>query len=82
MASQPSFVRRVGPDPHAHGQQTPACSGCPDIWELSNGDFAVIGIRVTASLREGLPASAGCGPDEEIVILPRRILTGAKSSIP
>jgi len=76
-----NFVRRIGPDPHAGGLKTPGCNGCPDIWELDNGDFAIIGINIT-SLANRLPSSANCGPDERIVQVPRRILVGAKQAIP
>ncbi|MEI9864894.1 MAG: hypothetical protein WDN00_10145 [Limisphaerales bacterium] len=63
------FLRRIGPDPHANGAKTSGCSGCPDIWELANGDFAVISIDKTEVAGE-LPPTAGCGPDEKIVRLP------------
>ena len=77
-----SFRKRVGPDPHEDGARTPALNDCPDIWETESGDFAVIGIRITEKARQSLPESAGCGPDEEIVLLPRNLLVGAKSHIP
>jgi len=38
-----AFRRRIGPDPHAAGAATYALVGCPDLWELETGDFAVIG---------------------------------------
>src|ERR1039458_8479567 len=57
------FIKRIGPDPHANGAQSAACRGCPDIWELDNGDFAVIGIDITAAATPQLPPTAGCGPD-------------------
>jgi hypothetical protein len=75
------FVRRIGPDPHAGGAQTYACHGCPDIWELASGDFAVIGTDIT-DLAEQLPSSASCGPDERIVRIPRKTLVLAKTDIP
>lgn len=77
-----SFLRRLGPNPHANGLQTPALDGCPDIWELTDGDFAIIGIDMTEQARQNLPATAGCGPDERIVRVPRRILIGARKDIP
>jgi hypothetical protein len=40
------FLRRLGPDSHAKGAQTIALKGCPDIFELENGDFAIIGNRL------------------------------------
>jgi hypothetical protein len=75
------FSKRLGPDPHANGEKSVGCSGCPDIWELADGDFAVIGIDMTDA-KAHLPPSAGCGPDERIVRLPRKVLVRAKSDIP
>ena len=77
-----NFLRRLGPDPHANGAQTPALMNCPDVWELDTGDFAVIGIEMTADLKGKLPPTASCGPDERIVRVPRRILVAAKADIP
>jgi hypothetical protein len=76
------FLRRIGPDPHANGAQTAALNNCPDIWELTTGDFAVIGIDITDHAKPHLPSSASCGPDERIVRLPRKLLLNAKSDIP
>jgi hypothetical protein len=75
------FSHRIGPDPHANGRMTSSLNGCPDIWELADGDFAVIGPDITGAATE-LPATAGCGPDERIVRLPRRILVDARLAIP
>lgn len=75
------FVKRIGPDPHAGGTRTYACSGCPDIWELEGGDFAIIGTDVTSEACT-LPATASCGPDERIVRIPRKTLVLAKREIP
>ena len=77
-----TFLKRIGPDPHENGAQTAACLGCPDVWELDNGDFAVIGIDITESALPKLPLTAGCGPDERIVRLPRNLLINAKRDIP
>ena len=76
------FMRRLGPDPHAGGAKSVGCDGCPDIWELDNGDFAVIGIDITEAARIKLPPTAGCGPDERIVCVPRSLLVNAKRDIP
>jgi hypothetical protein len=76
------FRRRIGEDPHANGAKSVGCDGCPDIWELTNGDFAVIGIDITDEARKKLPPTAGCGPDERIVRLPRNLLVNAKRDIP
>ena len=75
------FTTRLGPDPHANGAKSAGCQGCPDIFELENGDFAIIGADITAAA-DKLPPSAGCGPDERIVRIPRKTLVLAKQDIP
>jgi hypothetical protein len=74
-----TFIKRIGSDSRAYCRQT---AGCPDIWELDNGDFAVIGIDITDAAAPKLPPTAGCGPDERIVRLPRHLLLSAKRDIP
>ena len=76
------FLRRIGPDPHAGGAKSSGCSGCPDIFELQSGDFAVIGINITEGAKPQLPPTAGCGPDESIVWVPRKTLVLARADIP
>ncbi len=76
------FARRLGPDPHIDGENTSSANGCPDIWELEDGSFAVIGVRKTNDLAGILPATASCGTDEEIVVIPRHLLIRAKVDIP
>lgn len=76
------FLRRLGPDPHANGAQTVALSGCPDIFELASGDFAIIGADITEESAPHLPKSASCGPDERIIRIPRKTLVLAKRDIP
>ncbi len=76
------FLKRLGPDPHAHGAQTAALKGCPDIFELECGDFAVIGSDITGPASGRLPPDASCGPDERIVRVPRKTLVLAKPDIP
>jgi hypothetical protein len=77
-----AFLRRLGPDPHENGAQTIALRNCPDIFELENGCFAVIGIDITERAISKLPPTAGCGPDERIVLIPRNLLVNAKRDIP
>jgi len=76
------FLRRIGPYPQASGLQCSGCRSCPDIWELDNGDFAVIGLDITDTALPKLPPTAGCGPDERIVRLPRKLLVNARRDIP
>jgi hypothetical protein len=82
MDLQIEFRRRLGPDPHAKGATTFAVQGCPDIFELEGGDFAIIGSDITREAADKLPSSASCGPDERIIKIPRRTLVLAKSDIP
>lgn len=74
--------RRLGPTPHAGGFKTACLCGCPDIFELDSGDFALIGRDITAEVAGHLPADASCGPDERVIWLPRRTLVLARPDIP
>jgi len=76
------FKRRIGLDPHRGGTSTSGSSGCPDVWELTDGTFAIIGAERTSALRAHLPPSANCGPDESIVVVPRALLTHVRKFIP
>ncbi|HEV2693337.1 MAG TPA: hypothetical protein VG347_10625, partial [Verrucomicrobiae bacterium] len=67
---------------HASGQKCSGTSGCPDIWELEDGDFAVIGTDITDAATSQLPPTAGCGTGERIIRLPRNVLVKAKGHIP
>lgn len=71
------FRRRLGTK--ASCQNTEAC---PDIFELTDGDFAVIGKDITNASASLLPKDAGCGADERIIRIPRALLVGAKADIP
>lgn len=76
------ITRRIGPHPHANGTESSGAKGCPDLFELDSGDFAVIGIDQTEELRPLLPSDAACGPDERIVIVDRHVFTRARQEIP
>lgn len=75
------FIRRLGLN-HAAGT-LPCASGsaCPDILELANGDFAVIGADITTAANQ-LPPGSGCGPGERMVRIPRALLVRARADIP
>lgn len=76
-----TFKRRIGPDPHAGGMKSSSSSGCPDLFELGDGDFAVIGADITSAAVGSLPPSAGCAPEERIVRIPRDLILRAKHDI-
>lgn len=74
------IVRRIGDSPRSRG----SASGqtCPDIFELSDGDFAIIGTEATAVLDGELPTDASRADYERIVIISRETLLRAKRDIP
>ena len=83
MNAPVEFRRRIGPDPRADGAR-PACHNtfaCPDIFELADGDFAIIGSDITNEAGK-LPNDAGCASYERIVRIPRALLVRAKAAIP
>ena len=75
------FTKRLGPAPADSAPRCYGTAGCPDIFELEGGDFAIIGADITAAAGL-LPPSAGCAPDERIVRIPRKTLVLAKRDIP
>ncbi|MFE7313101.1 hypothetical protein ACFU7T_08325 [Streptomyces sp. NPDC057555] len=75
------LVRRLGKSPAELGT-TGGEQGCPDIWELENGDIAVVGRDLTDSYLTHLPPGLAVAPDERIVVIPRRTAAAAKADIP
>jgi len=57
---------RMGLSP---AQRCSTSVNCPDVFMLSDGRYAVIGLDATDQLRALLPADAGVGADERIVIV-------------
>ncbi|MET7384211.1 hypothetical protein [Streptomyces sp. NPDC005385] len=74
------IVRRVGATPRERGSATG--QSCPDIFELSDGSFAVIGREATQELDPELPSDAARADYERIVIITRETLLRAKKDIP
>ncbi|MEU1074234.1 MULTISPECIES: hypothetical protein [unclassified Streptomyces] len=75
-----NIVRRVGASPRERG----SLSGqtCPDIFELSDGSFAIIGVDMTEILDGKLPYDAARADYERIVVITRDTLVRAKADIP
>ncbi|MFC8241049.1 hypothetical protein [Streptomyces chartreusis] len=78
--SSARITRRLGDAPRARGCQTG--ESCPDVFELSDGNFAVIGIEATALLDPQLPPDAARADHERIVVIDRDTLIRAKRDIP
>lgn len=76
-----SFLRRLGKSAHELGT-TAGNASCPEIWELDNGDVAVIGTDLTASYAGRLPAGVSVDPGERLVVIPRSTIVSAKADIP
>jgi hypothetical protein len=74
------IVRRIGVPPSARGSNSGA--NCPDVFELSDGNFAVIGTEATEALDGELPADAARADYERIVVVSRETLIRAKADIP
>ncbi|GAA0799670.1 hypothetical protein [Spirilliplanes yamanashiensis] len=74
------ITRRLGVPPSSRGSVTD-CT-CPDIFELEDGNFAVIGTDRTLELRSTLPSDAGLAAYERIVVISRQTLLSAKGDIP
>jgi hypothetical protein len=55
---------------------------CPDIWELDNGDVAIIGRDLTGTYTSRLPSGVDVGHDERLVVIPGIMLRVAKADIP
>lgn len=75
------FVRRLGKSAAELGNSKDE-DECPDIWQLSNGDVAVIGRDLTDDYRAYLPGGVNLGTDERLVVIPGNMLSAAKADIP
>jgi len=75
-----NIVRRLGASPRERGSLDG--DTCPDIFELDNGDFAVIGTDRTDTLDSSLPTDAARADYERIVVITRETLLRAKADIP
>ncbi|MBD0838163.1 MULTISPECIES: hypothetical protein [unclassified Streptomyces] len=74
------ITRRIGASPRDRGSITG--STCPDIFELSDGSFAVIGTDATEALDSELPPDAARADYERIVVISRDTLVRARADIP
>lgn len=74
------ITRRLGDPPRLRGSGT--AETCPDLFELSNGDFAIIGTEATVELEPHLPPDAARADYERIVVISRDTLIRAKRDIP
>ncbi|AEM87141.1 hypothetical protein [Streptomyces violaceusniger] len=74
------FAKRLGKSAAELGNSEDE-EKCPDIWQLDNGDVAVIGRDLTAVYASHLPTGVSIGPDERLVVIPGNMLIAAKVDI-
>jgi hypothetical protein len=72
--------RRLGVPPRERGSL--GNTNCPDIFQLRDGRFAVIGTDATSELDPQLPSDASRGSHERIVVVTRETLVRARPDIP
>ncbi|MBO3675259.1 hypothetical protein [Streptomyces sp. NEAU-YJ-81] len=75
------FAKRLGKSAAELGNSEDE-EKCPDIWQLDNGDIAVIGRDLTAVYVSRLPTGVSIGADERLVVIPGNMLSAAKVDIP
>ncbi|MGP3987602.1 hypothetical protein [Streptomyces sp. 3N207] len=75
------FLRRLGKSAAELGNSDEE-EKCPDIWQLDNGDIAVIGRDLTDDYGSRLPNGVSLGSDERLVVIPGNMLSAAKADIP
>ncbi|MGW9214292.1 hypothetical protein ACWGR4_46025 [Embleya sp. NPDC055664] len=75
------FVKRLGKSAEESGNSQ-GREECPDIWQLSNGDVAVIGRDLTDVYGSRLPEGVTVGVGERLVVVPGAMLSAAKPDIP
>lgn len=86
---QASFVRRLGiapTEPGSGGDDDETASGgqggCPDVWELDNGDVVVIGRDLTENYAGLLPSGVSVGAGERLVVIPRGMARAVRMDSP
>lgn len=79
--STTGLKKRLGKSPQELGLTTDR-PDCPDIWELDNGDIAVIGRDLTDSFAGRLPDGVSIGADERLVVIPRKTMLSATKDMP
>jgi len=73
------FLRRLGQNVR---QQCSTGAQCPQILEMVNGDFAAVGLDITAEAVKAMPPGPGIGPKEGAVRIPRAVMIAVRAEIP
>ena len=73
------FTKRLG------GNGVNLCEGgyhCPQILEMEDGNFAVVGTDMTTEAIPAMPPGPGVGPLERVIRVPRHVFVAARAEIP
>jgi len=73
------FKKRLG------GNDQNLCEGgyhCPQILEMFDGDFAVVGPDITEEAILAMLPGPGVGPNERVVRLPRKVAVAVRAEFP
>jgi len=73
------FIKRLG------GNEQNLCEGgyhCPQILEMADGAFAVVGTDITGEAIPAMPPGPGVGPKERVIRVPRQVFIAARADIP
>jgi hypothetical protein len=73
------FLRRLG---HSRNKLCEGGYYCPQVLELVDGDFAVVGQDMTEAAKTSMPPGPGVGPGERVVRVPRSVIVAIKAEIP
>lgn len=71
--------RRLCDDPKADSS---GANGCPDLWELEDGSFLVVGADRTDELKHLVGDGLYLDEHERMIVIPRRTLVSARTAIP
>jgi hypothetical protein len=73
------FTKRLG---QIGQRQCSTGAQCPQILEMVDGNYAVVGTLITSEAVKAMPPGPGIGPTEGVVKIPRTVLVGARAEIP
>lgn len=65
------FIRRLGVSAL---KQCESGHNCPQVLEMVDGSFAVVGPNIKQEAAAHLPPGPGIGPDEGMVKVPRQVM--------
>jgi len=55
---------------------------CPQVLEMNDGDFAVVGLDITEEAVTAMPTGPAVGPKEKVVKIPRQDIIAARAELP